>query len=80
MLTAKGLEGAILDVLNWAGHTYENKTRIADVSGLSRPTIYKAASADWDPPISTIVALARAREILSHTDEPSDDAYHDETV
>ncbi len=79
MLTSKGLEGAILDVLNWTAQPHLDRSEVARVSGLSRPTIYKAQLDDWDPPISTVIALAIAREKISGI-EPVEDANDDELL
>ncbi|MGI9451967.1 MAG: hypothetical protein ACR2QH_15195 [Geminicoccaceae bacterium] len=64
MLTADELEKALLDVINWAAGEGVNKTEIANVSGLTRPTVYKASEPGWDPSISTIMRLAIARETI----------------
>lgn len=64
LLTARGLEQAMLDVINWAAE-YPDISELARLSGLSRPTIYKTREELWDPPMSTLVILAKTRADIS---------------
>ena len=64
MLTPRELEKAILDVINWTARDDVNKSEIARVSGLTRQTVHKPSEPGWDPPISTIITLAEARQTI----------------
>ncbi len=63
MVRAETLEKAILDVINWAAK-YPNRSELGRETGVSRQALTEAAKPNWDPHISTIVALAKARETL----------------
>ena len=64
VVKAETLKGYINDLLDWCASDEASNTDIAKVGGLSRQLVVRAQHENWDPPFSTIYALARARDKL----------------
>lgn len=54
----------INELLNWCASGDFSKTEIARTGNISRQLVIRANNREWDPPFSTIYALAKARDIL----------------
>ena len=68
-ISAEILERAIKDIMDWAGAKDPGPTKIAEATGFSRQMVYRAKNDDWDPPVSTIVKMAYAKQALTQDKE-----------
>lgn len=63
-LKAEAFKRNVEDLLDWVASDAAPNAEIARVGDMSRQLIIRAQRHDWDPPFSTIYALAQARDII----------------